>query len=1047
MKKLLLYGLMPFIFIFGLSMNGKGQLLFEENFSYGVGSLLTANGWTAHSGAGTNAVSTTAASISYTGYLSSGIGDEVSLVASGEDVNKGFTPQTTGSFYSSFLVNVTSTSATGDYFFHLGPSALGTAFKARVFVKNDGGTNLAFGITHTGGSSNPPVYTAFNYALNTTYLIVVKYTFVDGTANDIVSLIINPVIGGTEPTATVTAADPSQSDPVDMGTVALRQGTTANTVNVKLDGIRVGSTWGDVTGGTATTSLTVGSPSAGAQWRQGTTYNITWSASLTNPNVMIEFTDNASAGTPTWTTLNPSIAASAGTWAWSIPAGQALSSDCKIRITDIPVTATGLSGIFSIVPPPAQIATLAELRAVAPGTEYTYVGQGILTFQQSFRKQKYIQDATAAILIDDNAGKITTTYNIGDAITNISGTVAVFNGMTQFTPVSDPGPAASTGNSITPEAVTLAQLSANWENYEAEIIKVPNVTFTNPSGNFANGLIYPVTDNAGTGRDFRTTFFDVDYIGTPVPTVTQDLVVIPNSRIDGDHITSRNLADMVYNSGNTIMITEIMYNPIDGGNDTIEFIELYNSGSVSVNMKDWYFSEGVTYVFPDISIAPNSYYVIARDAVSMQNTFGITCAQWTEGFLDDAGEPIVLKDAIGQVKDNVYFLPVAPWPTTPNNGGPSLTFCNTTLDNSLGENWSASSNQVAVNGLGEAIYASPGSSCSTGANLVITEIMFNPPESGSDSLEFIEIYNLGNSMNLEGFYFSAGVVFEFPSVTLANGEYTLVAVNSAAIQNTFGKPSLQWTSGGLSNSGEVITLKDKYGVTIDEVTYANAAPWYPAANGEGPSLTLCDPSSNNALPVNWKASSEYAAINAAGDSIFATPLGGCVNPPTVANFEANPTSLLEGESVQFTDLSTNNPTAWEWSFIGGAPDASTEQNPLIQYNAYGVYSVTLKATNEFGNSTITKTDYISVGVDGIINLPSVVAVYPNPTNGKLFITNPSDQSLEITVFNTIGKQVNSTTSDESVISMDITGQSKGVYIVKITNKMKQNVKVQKVVLK
>jgi PKD repeat protein len=390
---------------------------------------------------------------------------------------------------------------------------------------------------------------------------------------------------------------------------------------------------------------------------------------------------------------------------------------------------------------------------------------------------------------------------------------------------------------------------------------------------------------------------------------------------------------------------------------------------------------------------------------------------------------------------------VAPWPTTPNNGGPSLTFCNTTLDNSLGENWSASSNQVAVNGLGEAIYASPGSSCSTGANLVITEIMFNPPESGSDSLEFIEIYNLGNSMNLEGFYFSAGVVFEFPSVTLANGEYTLVAVNSAAIQNTFGKPSLQWTSGGLSNSGEVITLKDKYGVTIDEVTYANAAPWYPAANGEGPSLTLCDPSSNNALPVNWKASSEYAAINAAGDSIFATPLGGCVNPPTVANFEANPTSLLEGESVQFTDLSTNNPTAWEWSFIGGTPDASTEQNPLIQYNAYGVYSVTLTATNEFGNSTITKTDYISVGVDGIINLPSVVAVYPNPTNGKLFITNPSDQTLEITVFNTIGKQVNSTTSDESVISMDITGQSKGVYIVKITNKMKQNVKVQKVVLK
>jgi PKD repeat protein len=325
--------------------------------------------------------------------------------------------------------------------------------------------------------------------------------------------------------------------------------------------------------------------------------------------------------------------------------------------------------------------------------------------------------------------------------------------------------------------------------------------------------------------------------------------------------------------------------------------------------------------------------------------------------------------------------------------------------------------------------------------------MFNPPESGTDSLEFIEIYNLGNTMNLEGFYFSTGIVFEFPSVTLANDEYILVSVNSAAIQNTFGKSSLQWTSGGLSNSGEAITLKDNYGVTIDEVTYANAAPWYPAANGEGPSLTLCDPSSNNALPVNWKASNEYAAINAAGDSIFATPLGGCVNPPTVANFEATPTSLLEGESVQFTDLSTNNPTAWEWVFTGGTPAASTEQNPLIQYTAYGVYSVSLTATNEFGSSSITKTDYISVGVDGITNLPSTLSVYPNPTNGKLFVTNPANQTLEITMYTGVGKLINSTTSDESVISLDVTGQSKGLYIVKITNKMNQNVQVQKVVLK
>jgi PKD repeat protein len=1047
MKNQLLYLLFSFVFIFGLSLNGKAQLLFEENFVYPVGDLLTANGWTAHSGAGTNAIATTAPSITYSGYLSSGVGNEVALVANGEDVNKGFAAQSTGDVYASFLVNVTNTSATGDYFFHLGQLAMGTAYKARVFVKNDGGTNLAFGITHTGGTSNPAVFTPFNYSLNTTYLIVVKYTFVAGTANDIVSLIINPVIGAAEPPATVTAADPAQGDPTDIGSVALRQGTAGNTVNVKLDGIRIGSTWTDVAGGTAATSITVGSPSTGEQWRQGSTHNISWSASLTNANVMIEYTANASAGSPTWTTLNPSIAASAGTWAWNIPAGQALSTDSKVRITDIPVTATGLSGTFSIVPPPPQISTLAALRAVAPGTVYTYTGQGILTFQQTFRKQKYIQDATAAILIDDNAGKITTTYNIGDAITNITGTVAVFNGMTQFTPESDPGAPASTGNTINPEIVTLADLNANWENYEAEVIKVPNVNFTSPTGNFANGIIYPVTDNAGTGANFRTTFYDVDYINTPVPIVTEDLVVIPNSRVDGDHITSRNLADMIYNSSDNVMITEIMYNPIDGGNDTIEFIELFNKGSVNVNLKDWYFSKGVNYVFPDYTMAPNSYYVIARDAVSMQHTFGITCSQWTDGFLDDGGEPIVLKDALGQVKDSVYYLPTAPWPTTPNNGGPSLTFCNTTLDNALGENWSASANQVAVNGLGQPIYASPGTSCSSGATLVMTEIMYNPPESGNDSLEFIEIYNLGNTLDLAGFNFSAGVSYVFPSVTLATGEYLLIAGNSAAIQNTFGKTSLQWTSGSLNNSGETITLKDNYGVTIDEVAYGNAAPWDPLANGNGPSLSLCDPNSNNSLAQNWKASTEFVTKNAAGDSIFATPLGGCVNPPTIADFEADQTVINAGYSVQFHDLSTNTPTAWEWSFPGGTPATSTIQNPYILYSTLGVYSVTLKATNAYGNSTITKTDYIHVGDVGVTLLPSALAVYPNPTNGRLFVTNPSKDNLEIVIFSAVGKQITSLTSGEDVISVDISGQTKGLYMVRITNKSDQSTQITKVILK
>jgi PKD repeat protein len=1052
------------VLFLGLCSTGWTQILYEE-FNYPTPAYIggngaagsTSNNWTTHSvtTGQTTTVDIQDASLTYPGFAAS-TGNKVYLWSNGNatsrDINRGFTPTTASVLYFSALITLVDNSqitVTGDYFMHFGAAsgASNTTFGGRLGAKSvNAGANFRFAIMNTSTGTTTFTDNGADLVFGTTYLVVVKY---DRTAiPTVASMWVNPAsLGGTEPSGAVTNSSGTGSFST-FASICLRN--SATTPKAYIDEIRVGAAWADVTPtGAAAPAISVNSPATGDQWRQGTTHNITWSATSTNANVKIEYTDNASAGTPTWTTLNASIAANAGTWAWSIPAGQALSADCKIRISDIPQTVAGSSGTFSIVLPPVQISTLAALRAVTPGTAtvYTYTGQGILTFKQTFRKQKFIQDATAAVLIDDNAGKITTTYNLGDAITNISGTVAVFNGMLQFTPESDPGAASSTGNTITPEVVTLAQLNANWENYEAELIKIPNISFTSPTGNFGNGIIYPVTDNIGGAGNFRTTFFDVDYINTPVPVVREDIVVIPNSRVDGDHITSRTLADFQYNSSNDIMITEIMYNPQDGGNDSIEFIELYNKGAASVNIKDWFFSKGVTYVFPDQSIAANSYYVVAREALSMHNTFGITCAQWTEGFLDDSGEPVVLKDAIGQVKDSVYYLPTAPWPTAPNNGGPSLTFCNTTLDNSLGQNWSASTNQVAVNGLGQPIYASPGSSCSSGANLVITEIMYNPPESGTDSLEFVEIYNKGTTVNLLGFKVSDAFTFTFPSFDLAAGQYMLVSLKSSAILNTFGKPSLQWTTGSLSNSGEAITLHDLYGVMIDQVTYGVAAPWPTRPNGLGASLTLCDPNANNSLPASWTASNEFVVKNAAGDSIFATPLAGCYNPPTVANFDATPTTLLQGQSAQFHDLSTNNPTSWAWTFTGGTPATSVTQNPLIQYNTYGLYSVSLTAANAYGGSTLTKTNYISVGVDGITTLPSSVSVYPNPTNGKFSITNPYGGTQEITLYSALGKQLNSAISSEEIISLDITGQTAGLYLVRITNKVNHDSQTIRVVLK
>lgn len=103
---------------------------------------------------------------------------------------------------------------------------------------------------------------------------------------------------------------------------------------------------------------------------------------------------------------------------------------------------------------------------------------------------------------------------------------------------------------------------------------------------------------------------------------------------------------------------------------------------------------------------------------------------------------------------------------------------------------------------------------------------------------------------------------------------------------------------------------------------------------------------------NWEMTS-FLTVNIPGTT------------PPVADFTANQTTINVGGSVNFTDLSTNTPTSWSWSFQGGTPATSTAQNPTgIVYNTAGTYNVTLTATNAGGSNAKTKTGYIVVNASG-----------------------------------------------------------------------------------
>jgi len=219
---------------------GFGQAVLVENFDYASGALLTTNGWSAHSGSGTQAIDVIVPGLTFTGYPSSNIGGAAQIDNTGEDVNKAFTTQTTGTTYSAFLIKV-NTPADG-YFLNLGGTPIGTTFRSKLFTI---GTSSPFNFGLSVGSNTATPISGGSYTSGTTYLCVLKYEVVSGTNNDIVSLfVISGEIPATEP-ATPTAGpltDASQTD-INPGSIALRQFVA--TQNIIIDGIRIATNWTD----------------------------------------------------------------------------------------------------------------------------------------------------------------------------------------------------------------------------------------------------------------------------------------------------------------------------------------------------------------------------------------------------------------------------------------------------------------------------------------------------------------------------------------------------------------------------------------------------------------------------------------------------------------------------------------------------------------------------------------------------------------------------------------------------------------------------------
>ena len=223
------------------------QVLLSENFGYLNGTALTSNGWTPFTNLVNPILVGTNNGLSYTGYVNSGIGNAAIIQGDGEDVYRSFTSQSSGSVYVSFLVNMTIPRGDGNFFGLLTSSPNLLSRYLRTYAKAvTGGWSLGL-----GKSLETPTYGGTVLVLNTTYLVVLKYTFVIGATNDIVSAYVftDPTLPAVEPAVPeIGPLSPNNTDPANVSCVVLRQDTTvsgAYTPDLVIDGIRVGNTWND----------------------------------------------------------------------------------------------------------------------------------------------------------------------------------------------------------------------------------------------------------------------------------------------------------------------------------------------------------------------------------------------------------------------------------------------------------------------------------------------------------------------------------------------------------------------------------------------------------------------------------------------------------------------------------------------------------------------------------------------------------------------------------------------------------------------------------
>lgn len=188
------------------------------------------------------------------------------------------------------------------------------------------------------------------------------------------------------------------------------------------------------------------------------------------------------------------------------------------------------------------------------------------------------------------------------------------------------------------------------------------------------------------------------------------------------------------------------------------------------------------------------------------------------------------------------------------------------------------------------------------------------------------------------------------------------AIISSASLSTNGTEDPYLPTANFTASSTSGTTSTTFTFTDSSINSPNTWYW---TFGDTTTSTLQNPTHTYAAAGTYTVT--MTAYNAYGSNTqtrtdYITVTGGGGSAP-VSNFSAAPNTGTAPLTVNFTDLSLNTPTSWDWNW-GDSTTHGTTQNPTHIYTASGLYSVTLTATNSIGSNSITQSNCISIGVPG-----------------------------------------------------------------------------------